>query len=124
MTVVEQTPSRMQLEHLGRQRGRVPRHACCQANNLDAERASACSRSSTSAARSARIDTEISSLQSQQSELDQRVEETRSSLHAIQKDPRAAASAQAARRPARAVPARRRHASAGASSSCRASASS
>jgi hypothetical protein len=38
-----------------------------------------------------RIDTEVNSLQAQQSELDQRVNETRESLRAIQKDPRAAA---------------------------------
>ncbi|MFI5307038.1 MAG: hypothetical protein ACHQ53_06795 [Polyangiales bacterium] len=38
-----------------------------------------------------RIDTEISSLQAQQGELDQRVNETRESVHAIQRDPRAAA---------------------------------
>jgi uncharacterized protein YlxW (UPF0749 family) len=38
-----------------------------------------------------RIDTEIESLQAQQGELDQRVNETRESLHAIQRDSRAAA---------------------------------
>jgi hypothetical protein len=38
-----------------------------------------------------RIDAELASLQAQQGELDQRVNETRESLRAIQKDPRAAA---------------------------------
>jgi hypothetical protein len=38
-----------------------------------------------------RIDTEVASLQAQQGELDQRVNEARESLRAIQKDPRAAA---------------------------------
>ena len=90
VTVVEQTPSRMSLSIWD---GSAVQFldTLLSATNLDAETRKRLQPIVDKRREIGSIDSEISSLQAQQSELDQRVEETRSSLHAIQKDPRAGA---------------------------------
>jgi hypothetical protein len=90
VTVIEQTPSRMSLSIWD---GSAVDFldTLLQASDLDDSARKRLQPIVDKRREIGRIDTEVSSLQSQQSELDQRVEETRSSLRAIQKDARAAA---------------------------------
>lgn len=90
VSVVEQTPSQMSLSIWD---GSAVQFldTLLSATNLDSETRKRLQPIVDKRREIGSIDSEVSSLQSQQGELDQRVEETRSSLHAIQKDPRAAA---------------------------------